>query len=298
MLRRCLESLVRLSVPANAGLQIVVVENSLTPTAASIVADTQKQTAIAIHYHVEPRIGIPFARNATLEFANGLGADWIALIDDDEFAEPDWLVKLHDACVAFDADVANGPVDQICEGTPPEWWEPGSKPDRPTGKKLRGAPTNNILMRARLIRGDGLALRFDERLMSGSEDVQFFRQAVRHGAKIIWVADAWVHEILTANRLTPKKLLARAYMVATSQAQVSQIRRGRYSGIVVLLPKIMRRLIVGTLALVASAFVWLIRPAAGRALFYSGAFRIVKAFGNISGSFGYTGEYYQSIEGR
>ena len=298
MLRRCLESLIRLSVPAGGSLRIVVIENSSEPTAASIVAEIQRQADVAIHYRTESRPGIPFARNAALDLSNALGADWIGLIDDDEFADSDWLLKLHDACIAFGADVANGPIDQICEGTPPEWWESRSYPDRPTGKQLRGAPTNNILMRARLVRQDGLALRFDERLVSGSEDVEFFRHAVAKGAQIIWVADAWLHEVLPASRLTPKKLLARAYMVATSQTRVSQIRRGRFTGVLVLIPKILRRLIVGIFALVASAVVWLVRPAAGKFLFYSGALRIVKAAGNILGSFGYSGGYYKSIEGR
>jgi len=298
MLQRCLESLVRLSVPAGAHLQIVVIENSPEPTAEDIVAEVRRQADIAIHYRTESRPGIPFARNAALDLSNALGADWIGLIDDDEFADPDWLVKLHGACIAFAADVANGPVDQICEGMPPEWWESRTYPDRATGKQLRGAPTNNILMRASLIRKDGLALRFDERLVSGSEDVEFFRHAVTKGARIVWVADAWLHEVLPASRLTPKKLLARAYMVATSQTRVSQIRRGRFAGVLVLLPKILRRLIVGSFALAACAVVWLIRPAAGKFLFYSGAFRIVKAAGNILGSFGYSGDYYKSIEGR
>lgn len=298
MLRRCLESLVRLSVPSGGNLQIVVIENSLEPAAASIVADVQKQADIAIHYRIETCLGIPFARNAALDLSSALGADWIGLIDDDEFADPDWLLKLHDGCIAFAADVANGPVDQICEEAPPEWWQSLAYPDRPTGKQLRGAPTNNILMRARLVRKDGLSLRFDERLISGSEDVEFFRHAVAKGARIIWVADAWLHEVLPASRLTPKKLIARAYMVATSQTRVSQIHRGRFAGVLVLFPKILRRLIVGSLALAASAVVWLVRPAAGRSLFYSGAFRIVKAVGNILGCFGYSSEYYKSIEGR
>jgi succinoglycan biosynthesis protein ExoM len=298
MLRRCLESVARLTAPDDGRIQIVVIENANTPSLADIVSAVQEQTARTIHYRLERRSGIPFARNAALNLANSLGADWIALIDDDEYAEPDWLLKLHLACVEFKADVANGPVDQIYEGAPPDWWEPCSRLKRPTGKILRGAPTNNILMRAHLVRKAGMGLQFDERLLCGSEDVEFFRRARDKGAKIIWVADAWLHEEVLACRLSAKRLFSRAYMVATSQAHVSRIRRGTVAGFLVLLPKIIRRLIMGSVALLISSIVWIVRPAAGKSLFYSGAFRIVKALGQISGGFGYHSAYYRSIDGR
>ena len=86
-----------LTAPSDARIQIVVIENALTPGSAEIVSAVQQQTPIKIHYRLEPRSGIPFARNAALDLANALGADWIALIDDDEYAEPDWLLKLYEA---------------------------------------------------------------------------------------------------------------------------------------------------------------------------------------------------------
>ena len=298
MLRRCLESLLHLTAPSDARIRIVVIENSLTPDSAEIVSAIQQQTPIEIRYRLEQRLGIPFARNAALDLANALGADWIALIDDDEYAEPDWLIKLYEACVTFEADVANGPVEQICVGEPPDWWTPRVRPCRPTGKILRGAPTNNILMRAHLVREDGLALRFDERLLGGSEDVEFFRRATRNGVKIIWVAEARLREELPASRLSVKKRISRTYMVATSQAQVLRIRQGAVRGFLTLLPKISRGLVLGSLVLLCGAIVWIILPTAGKALFYGGALRIVKAAGQILGGFGFYSAYYRSIDGR
>ncbi|MBY0559355.1 glycosyltransferase family 2 protein [Hyphomicrobium sp.] len=298
MLRRCLESLVQLTAPTDARIQIIVVENALTPDSAEIVSSIQQKSPIEIHYRLEQRSGIPFARNAALDLATALGADWIALIDDDEYAEPDWLIKLYEGSVTFGADVASGPVDQICVGEPPDWWTPRIRPCRPTGKILRGAATNNILMRAHLVRKDGLALRFDERLLGGSEDVEFFRRATDNGAKIIWVAEARLCEELPASRLSVKKRISRTYMVATSQAQVLRIQRGAVRGFLTLLPKIMRGLIIGSSALLFSAIVWIVRPIAGKSLFYSGALRIVKAAGQILGGFGFYSAYYRTIDGR
>ncbi|WP_181336513.1 glycosyltransferase family 2 protein [Hyphomicrobium methylovorum] len=298
MLRRCLNSLIHLDAPKDGRIQIVVIENDATPDSQFVVTEVASGTDLPIHYKLQTRRGIPYARNAALDLATSLNADWIALIDDDEYADPEWLVKLYQGCLDFAADVAHGPVNQICEGVSPDWWEPYSRPERKTGEILRGAPTNNILMRAELVRDSGYAMRFDERLLSGSEDIEFFRRAINNGARIIWVADAWLHESLPASRLTPRRLLARAYMVATSQTQVSQIQRGKIPGMLAVMPKILRRLVVGAISVPVSLLVWIVHPTAGRAMFYSGAFRIVKALGSLSGGFGHNGAYYRSTDGR
>jgi succinoglycan biosynthesis protein ExoM len=151
MLRSCLESLTRLQTRPDWRVRIVVVENDSTSRSAGVVDDIRRQTGMEIHYKLEPRIGIPFARNAAMDLASSLEPDWIALIDDDETAHPDWLLRLHDACVRFDADVAAGPVRSICEVAVPAWWRPGRTRNEPTGTPLQGAPTSNILMRACLM---------------------------------------------------------------------------------------------------------------------------------------------------
>jgi succinoglycan biosynthesis protein ExoM len=47
-----------------------------------------------VYYVHEPICGIARARNAALDKATELGADWIAMLDDDEVADPRWLANL------------------------------------------------------------------------------------------------------------------------------------------------------------------------------------------------------------
>ncbi|MEM8703870.1 MAG: glycosyltransferase [Pseudomonadota bacterium] len=201
MLKACLDSLDKQVRPKETDLSVVVVENDAVPFfTGEAEADAKAAFAIPVFFHHEPRRGIPFARNTALEAALAHDPDWIALIDDDERAEPDWIGKLLGACKTFEAEVANGPVRRIYEKPAPHWWKSQLLKPRPTGTEITEAPTNNVLISARIVRQDGLGLRFDERLTFGSEDIDFFRRTHAAGAKMIWVDDAFVEEDQVAIR--------------------------------------------------------------------------------------------------
>src|SRR5687768_8138920 len=65
--------------------------------------------------------GISAVRNAILAEARDGGADFIAMIDDDETASPGWLAELLRIQAAFDADVVGGPVLRDMPETLPLW---------------------------------------------------------------------------------------------------------------------------------------------------------------------------------
>ena len=114
MLQACLDSLDNLIAPANTEMAIVVVENDPVPHFTGAAAeDVKKRLSLPVFFHHEKRKGIPFARNTALEAALEHAPDWVALIDDDERAEPDWIEKLLAACLEHKAEVANGPVRRI-----------------------------------------------------------------------------------------------------------------------------------------------------------------------------------------
>jgi succinoglycan biosynthesis protein ExoM len=298
MLQACLESLAALEKTAGDRIRIVVVENDVEPRSLDVVNDIRRTAEIEVLYVREPRRGIPVARNAGIRCATALNADWIALIDDDETANPDWLKALYDACRKFSADIASGPVRHKYEVSPPHWWSGPTSRNWPTGQELKGAHTNNILMKAHLVAESGMGMRFDERLLAGSEDVEFFERAVQIGARIVWAANAGVSEAVPLSRVAPMRLLSREYMVATSQAQVCRIQRGALVGFLGTLPKIIRRAFTGSLFLIATPVAWIIKPSAGEHLFFSGAFRLAKAAGNLVGGLGIRSRYYMSTDGR
>src|SRR3990172_5132121 len=94
MLRDCLDSLTQQLIPSNISAAIVVVDNEPVPAAGTIVDEFVNISPIPLYYVHEPRRGIACARNAVLDTATSMCADWIAFIDDDEIAEQDWLANL------------------------------------------------------------------------------------------------------------------------------------------------------------------------------------------------------------
>lgn len=298
MLTACLDSLDKLVHPDGVALAAVVVENDPQPGfSGEAGAALSARLSLPVTFHHEPRKGIPFARNRALEAALEQDPDWIALIDDDERAEPDWIEKLLGACRTFGAEVANGPVRRIYEKPAPHWWKSQLLKPRPTGTQITEAPTNNVLVSARLVRPDGLGLRFDERLTFGSEDIDFFRRAHGAGAKMIWVDDAFVEEDIPASRVTTKRLLSRMHMAATSGAFNIVLREGRTSAALHFIPKCTRRMFFGFLA---TCLGFCLKPFArqrGEKLFYYGLIRLMKGSGNLRGLFGRAHNYYDVIDG-
>ncbi|MBG6154074.1 glycosyltransferase [Roseibium album] len=298
MLKACLASLDRLVGPESTELSIVVVENDPKPYFAGASAEEARSVLqIPVFFYHEGRKGIPFARNTALEAALEHDPDWVALIDDDERAEPDWIEKLLQACKTFSAEVANGPVRRIYEKPAPHWWKSQLLKPRPTGTEITEAPTNNVLINARIIRADGLGLRFDERLTFGSEDIDFFRRTHAAGAKMIWVDDAFVEEDIPASRVTTKRLLSRMHMAATSGAFNIVLREGRGKAALHFIPKSTRRMVFG---LLATLFGFCLKPFArqrGEKLFYYGLIRLMKGSGNLRGLLGRAHNYYDVIDG-
>ena len=94
MLERCLQSLGEQLPPSDVQLCIIVVDNDPAGGAMNVVTDYMRAAPVCVRYVHEPRRGIAIARNAALDAAIGIGADWIAFIDDDEWAEPDWIAAL------------------------------------------------------------------------------------------------------------------------------------------------------------------------------------------------------------
>lgn len=297
MLGTALESVIALTVPDGGTLSVVVIENDLAPRSRDVVERIQARTHVPLKYHLEPKVGIPYARNRSLVAALEERADWIAMLDDDEIVPPNWLDLLYDACKHYDADVATGSVRQIPEITPPRWWKPTSDLGKPTGFLRRDAYTNNVMFHSKLIAPDGFALRFDDRLTFGADDVDFFRRAHAKGARIVTVAESFVEEKVPASRLSLRRVLKRTFMVATANAYLDVLRQGRMTAIVKRAASIIRRSLVGVVLLILGLPVWPIKKVAGVKMLFKGLSSLTKAWGTFYGLAGGTSSYYGNVDG-
>ena len=211
LLRELLDGIGKLSfrkIPAPE-LEIVVVD---TPDESGSALEVCKSIALPwpIHYVVEPRRGLTYARNRAVAEAGAV--DFIAFIDDDEVPSPQWLDELLLAQAEFNADVVSGPVSPTYAPEVSPWIKAGdffSSPPKTTGTPCRSCATHNALVATQVFeRVPGFDHTFT---LSGAEDTDFFLRASQAGCKIIWSQEAMVFEYTSAKRGTVGWILLREY---------------------------------------------------------------------------------------
>jgi glycosyltransferase involved in cell wall biosynthesis len=188
---------------------VVIVDNDERRSGEAAVAESRQGSAIAIDYYVEPQQGIAYARNKAVESAAG---DYLAFIDDDEFPIATWLLRMFETCNRYQADGVLGPVRRHFDGTPPSWLRKSRILDRrvhATGDKVdwRDSRTGNVLLKRRVIAGDGVVFRTEFRT---GEDKDFFCRKIEDGFSFIWSSDAEVFEVLPASRWKRSYFIKRA----------------------------------------------------------------------------------------
>ncbi len=217
--QRRLEGLARAarSVFVQAGveassLELVVVDNDQTPSAAGVARMLAEEAPFPVRYVHEPAPGVANARNAGMTESKG---ELIAFLDDDEEAPAEWLAALVSAQRRYEADVVFGPVHARADG------------DK-VGNRLylerffsRLGPEESGPIDHYYGCGDSLvrrgALPDPDRPFSairnhiGGEDDLLFGAMERAGAKFAWAADAWVWEDPAPERLTLRYTALRAF---------------------------------------------------------------------------------------
>ncbi|MEM6400042.1 MAG: glycosyltransferase [Cyanobacteria bacterium P01_D01_bin.116] len=200
-------------------LEIIVVDNDENGSAYELCQQMSSQIQWKLKYYIEPRRGIPFARNKAITCA-GESFDFIAFIDDDEVPHKSWLDELLHAQKLYSADVVSGPVLPYFNQSIPDWIIKGKFFERSrysTGHLLEGAATNNVIISREILQK--MAPCFDKRLaLSGGSDWHFFRRVYNQGYKIIWANDALVSEWIPASRANLIWLLKRNYRLGITES--------------------------------------------------------------------------------
>lgn len=216
MLLRCLMSLRRMEIPDGINASFVVVDNEPKPANAELVASFQDNEFRYVH---EPRRGISQARNAILDKAAELRADWVAMLDDDQRVTANWLRWLWYEQQREGADVVHGTVQKEMPEPLPKWAFPSARNERRKVGAAKAA-TNGVLFKAKLYDSAGMPLRFrEEYALSGAEDRDFFSRAHRGGALIVKTPDAVAYETIPATKLTFGAQLRRAYSLQAADTR-------------------------------------------------------------------------------
>lgn len=215
-LERLLRHLDRLETGNLFTYSIVVVDNDEARSAEATVAAIAAAFPVPLLYDVEPQRSIALARNRAVANARG---DFLALIDDDEFPTPGWLLSLFNTCAQYGVDGVLGPVIRHFDEPPPAWFSKSGIYDRrvnPTGMAVywKEARTGNVLLKASVMAGE---TPFRPEFRAG-EDQDFFRRKIEQGFSFIWSAEARVLEAIPPARWKRTYVLRKAALQGATAA--------------------------------------------------------------------------------
>jgi hypothetical protein len=230
LLRDALLALAHLSAPPETFIvQVAVFDNDPLGGAAPVVSEIRPSMPFPIAYVHVPLAGLSNVRNAALSFA-GRHADLLAMLDDDEQPEPQWLNELLRMSTARGAAVVVGPVNADLPADAPAWIRAFRECEYPRlrdGESLSDGWSSNFLLDLRQIAG--LNLTFDVTLNRiGGEDQLFFRRMLAHGRIIRYAANATVWETLPPARRSLGAILKRSFRRGGSLTMCDRTLRGGF----------------------------------------------------------------------
>jgi glycosyltransferase involved in cell wall biosynthesis len=117
MLRRTLEHMTLLDIPARVTLEILVVNNNCTDETDEIVDSLRGRLPVRRAFESEPYLSA--ARNHAVQLATG---EYIIWTDDDVLVDSEWVKAYYDAFLRWpDAAIFGGSIEPLFEAAPPAW---------------------------------------------------------------------------------------------------------------------------------------------------------------------------------
>jgi glucosyl-dolichyl phosphate glucuronosyltransferase len=225
----CIESVRKQTLPPK---EIIVV---LDPD-EELVACYKKRLGSSVNLIISDSFGLSAARNIGIKESN---SEFIAFIDDDAVAEPNWLENLVSNFDDSSVIGAGGLIIPVWPNENPSWfpeelyWIVGcSYKGLPTTKAVVRNPIGcNMIFRRRVFKNVGyfstVVGRVGNKLM-GHDDTEFGIRATRKvpGTKIIYDPEAVVRHRVSANRVSLKYVAKRSYAEGFSKAFVSHTTNG------------------------------------------------------------------------
>ncbi|GGD12986.1 glycosyltransferase family 2 protein [Aquisalinus flavus] len=207
-------------------LRIIIADNDEGGSAEPLAVALSARIETPLIYVHAPARNISIARNACLDEATG---DYIAFIDDDETAPPDWLGQLLRVAEHGPFDAVFGPSIARYRPDDPAWIvarDYHSNIPLARDGVVETGHTSNALIRRQAPAFDGL--RFDiAKGLTGGEDTDYFFRAHRAGASMGIAAAAMVFEPVEPSRLTWDWLSKRRFRAGQSYGYHARAEGGR-----------------------------------------------------------------------
>jgi succinoglycan biosynthesis protein ExoM len=243
----------------SAQVSILVADNDVEQLEAVALCDALRHKGYRwpLTCIVAAERGIAQARNALAShILMHSGADFVAMLDDDEWPSTGWLEAFLRVRKVTGADALQGAVLRTFEMAPLKQVEDchGIAPMRHrTGCISMIDSTSNVLISRSCF--EGLAPPcFDPAFaLSGGEDRDFFERLRRQGKRFAWVDDAVAYAWVPSSRSTFGWVLQRAYRTGNSDMRVFLKHLQRGADLVPELAKIVGVALFYPLLLIAAA---------------------------------------------
>lgn len=234
LLNKCLDSLVAQQLFSDR-FEVLVVDNLSTDTTPEVI---DRYTASYPHFRstLATQQGLSFARNVGWQCAQG---QYVAYIDDDAIAEPDWLATMAQFIAEYSGVSAfGGPYDAYTLTKLPEWFPPEY------GRLSFGDSIHPIQLDQEWIPGSNMVFRrdifdhlggFDETLgMKGAtaaymEEIDFLHKLKARNIEIIYVPTLKVRHLIADYKMSLRWLLKSIYAEGRSARKSFMKERSGYS---------------------------------------------------------------------
>jgi glycosyltransferase involved in cell wall biosynthesis len=204
-------------------VEVFVADNDPTDReAVELCGEIEKSFRWPLFCEVVDQPGISAARNAILDQAREMNSDFVAMLDDDETAEPRWLGELLRVQRNTDASVVSGPVRRQLQGATAAIRNSGIFP---TNRSEEGPvpqldASGNILISCDWLRRMGWP-RFDLSFgLTGGEDKEYFTRIRKRGASFAWAPSAEAVEHVPVERATMQAIVSRAFRIGNGDMRI------------------------------------------------------------------------------
>ncbi|NIJ19222.1 GT2 family glycosyltransferase [Sphingomonas naasensis] len=235
-LRHLIAAIARLDALDDAAL--LVADNGGGEGAVVAAAMAEQGLPLPVEVIHVPEPGLCHARNAIVAHALAIPSmQRLAMLDDDEWPEPQWLAALLAVQRRTNAAVVGGPVIPVFPQGAPDWVEqtlvfrPEQRTEGPTGMLYA---SNNLLVMRTALEALG-APWFDPAFnRSGGEDLDFLTRLQAIGFRFAWAPGARVSEWVGAERARKAWVLRRMWRIGVTDTRVARKQRRGLVGHIVL----------------------------------------------------------------
>ena len=255
LLRQCLDS-----IAAQEGdlppVRVFVADNDAKgQEGARLAQEVAAGYRFPISSTVVAEPGISAVRNAILDEARRGGDEFIAMIDDDETASPQWLAELLRVQKSHDADIVGGPCifefgPEVSKAFRQAFWVDS----RPAGLTNVLYATNCVLMTRSVLEWTSWP-EFDHAFgLTGGGDKEWFARMRKFGATFAWAPDAIAFEQVPPERTSFSWFLRRQLRVGINEVQICWRHGGPREFLMILIYA------GATIAVAPILAVWMVSP--------------------------------------